>query len=531
MKAVIKRHLRMGLLPSLLLVMVLSVAPSVGVSAAELKAAEPNPDRAQAAETDAARAKTPVSALRSIFSAKYYADQNPDLKAIYGYDEEWLFQHFAYHGLDEGRVASPILDVRAYSKANPDLRAAYGNHWRAYVEHFVNYGIYECTDGTRSSEGVLFDPVAFLRENPDARLAAGGNLLKAVEYYIRQDMPVGKWTDVTVAEALGVPVKPETPAPMPTPDPEPDQTPEPEPEPTPDSETDSTPEPAPGPVYTPAPVPECAIDHARLRCGARCSACDYTPQHDFSNGAPQCLRCGFPLYQATCPHDFSNGTCKKCGMADPNHCNYGAHNTYHVGQLCPGCNREGGTPHTFVDGVCSCGFKEGDKTEFTQEECLAAGGHLFNVDGYCIRCDASMGVVDDPDKKNEDNQAEQKDDTTPVLQEAEENTVISEDTIISDEADAVTEDVEADGDTESEADAAINGATDVNENAESDEEADVDESVGSNASSDEETTVEDTDVPEDAPENNATDTSAAEDAVEDIPNDMAEDSTSETINE
>lgn len=518
MKAVIKRRLRTGLLPSLLLVMALSAAPSVGVSAAE-----PEPDRAQTAETDAAREKTPVSALRSIFSAKYYADQNPDLKAVYGYDEEWLFRHFAYYGLDEGRVASPVLDVRAYCEANPDLKAAYGSHWRAYVEHFVNYGIYECAGGTRSSEGVLFDPVAFLKENPDARLAAGGNLLKAVEYYIRQDMPVGKWTDATVAEALGVPVKPGTPAPVPAPDPEPET------EPAPDPETD--PAPAPEPVYTPDPVPECAIDHARLRCGARCSACDYTPQHDFSNGAPRCLRCGFPLYQATCPHDFSGGTCKKCGMADPSYCNYGGHNTYHVGQLCPGCNREGGTPHTFVDGVCSCGFKEGDKAEFTPEECLAAGGHLFNADGYCIRCDASMGVVDDPDKKNEDNQAGQRDDAAPVLPEAEENTAASGDTIISDEAAAVIEDAEADGDTEPEADAATNGAADVNENAESDEEADAGESAGSNVPADGEAAADNAGAPGNIPENDAIDTSTAADAVEDIPDDMAEDSTSETINE
>lgn len=480
MKAVTKRHLRLGLLPVLLFAVTLFVAPSMSVLAVEQNGADADAVETGIVGADTVEVKAAAPTLRAIFSAKYYADQNPDVKAAYGYDEEWLFRHFVYYGLDEGRVVSPILDVKAYREANPDLEAAYGGHWKAYIEHFLNYGIYECANGTRSGAGVLFDPVAFLKQNPDAQLTTGGDLLKAVEYYISHDLPVGSWTDATVAEALGVPIKPEYPVPAPEPEtePEPEQTPEPVPEPTPGDEPEQIPTPAPEVTPTPSPapstkpIPACAIDHAKLPCGAKCSACDYVaPEHDLSG--PYCSRCGMSRAQITCPHEFENGTCKKCGLHDPNFCSYVGHGTYHVGQFCPGCNKEGTIPHTFVGGVCSCGATETTPPDVKPEDCLANGGHDYDADGICTKCGTKKEAVNEEDTNGKDNQADGSGDGALNALTFDEQPVVNSDTVANNIAN-IKEDADVDQNIELEDNTAANigadadGAPNLNEDIDGD---------------------------------------------------------------
>lgn len=121
-----------------------------------------------------------ATGLEDIFDARYYADNNEDLKEAFGYDEELLYQHFLQYGLKEGRNMSPILDVAAYREAYADLDAAFGDDWDAYVEHFFTYGVYE--EGRR--EGVLFDPVAYAEAYGDISEAFGGDVLAITEHYM-----------------------------------------------------------------------------------------------------------------------------------------------------------------------------------------------------------------------------------------------------------------------------------------------------------------------------------------------------------
>ncbi|MCM1027182.1 MAG: DUF2963 domain-containing protein [Roseburia sp.] len=123
----------------------------------------------------------PVSAagLKDIFDAKYYADNNEDLKAAFGYDEAALYRHFQEYGLKEGRQMNPILDVAAYRAAYEDLEKAFGDDWDAYVEHYLTYGVYE----TNRREGVLFDPVAYAEAYADIKQAFGDDIMAIIEHY------------------------------------------------------------------------------------------------------------------------------------------------------------------------------------------------------------------------------------------------------------------------------------------------------------------------------------------------------------
>ena len=47
------------------------------------------------------------------FDYVYYADNNPDLKAIYGYNEQKLYNHWINFGIAEGRASSPAWDGKS----------------------------------------------------------------------------------------------------------------------------------------------------------------------------------------------------------------------------------------------------------------------------------------------------------------------------------------------------------------------------------------------------------------------------------
>lgn len=78
--------------------------------------------------------------VKDVFDAKYYADTNADLKAIYGYDEKALYNHYITYGIKEGRCGSQTFNVAAYRMAYPDLQAAFGDNWDAYVNHYFTVG-------------------------------------------------------------------------------------------------------------------------------------------------------------------------------------------------------------------------------------------------------------------------------------------------------------------------------------------------------------------------------------------------------
>lgn len=97
--------------------------------------------------------------VKDVFDAKYYADANEDLKAVFGYDENALFNHYMTCGLSEGRCGSPTFDVALYRNAYPDLEAAFGDNWDAYVNHYFTVGQAEGrTAGTPGAANTVGKP-------------------------------------------------------------------------------------------------------------------------------------------------------------------------------------------------------------------------------------------------------------------------------------------------------------------------------------------------------------------------------------
>lgn len=81
--------------------------------------------------------------MENVFDEHYYADKYPDLKEAHGYDREALWQHFADHGLSEGRVMNDFIDVFTYRDTYQDLNEAFGDDWDAYVYHYLTSGAEE----------------------------------------------------------------------------------------------------------------------------------------------------------------------------------------------------------------------------------------------------------------------------------------------------------------------------------------------------------------------------------------------------
>jgi len=149
-----------------------------------------------------------AAGLRDIFSAKYYADQYPDLKAAFGYDEEMLYQHFLDYGLKEGRNMSPILDVQEYREKYTDLDAAFGDNWDAYVEHFFDYGINENRDN-----GTNFDVKTYIEAYDDIEEAFGNDFSAVVEHYLTYGMEENRTMgDPEVYQAVQQPQTPQAPS-------------------------------------------------------------------------------------------------------------------------------------------------------------------------------------------------------------------------------------------------------------------------------------------------------------------------------
>ncbi len=177
---------RKAIMAALLAVMMVvsSLVPSMGAMAAE-------PNYANS-ETEA---KAP--SLRILFSAEYYAQNNPDVYAAFGDDANLLYQHYVNYGIPEGRrYLTPILDVRAYRAGNPDLERAFGNNYEKYVWHFLNYGAQEIAEGLRAPKGLIFDAVKYLDAHPDVRRVVGNDLLAAMQHYVSSGLPVGNWVSV-----------------------------------------------------------------------------------------------------------------------------------------------------------------------------------------------------------------------------------------------------------------------------------------------------------------------------------------------
>lgn len=84
-----------------------------------------------------------LSIIKTLFSAEEYAELYPDVVKAHGNEEAALWDHFAAHGLSEGRALSKSFHVFAYRAAYEDLQEAFGNNIIAYYIHYATHGMQE----------------------------------------------------------------------------------------------------------------------------------------------------------------------------------------------------------------------------------------------------------------------------------------------------------------------------------------------------------------------------------------------------
>lgn len=88
-----------------------------------------------------------VNAEESSYSFDYirYAEENQDLKQVYGYDKAALYEHYMNVGKSEGRIAyfeggARYFDYMAYLDMYPELEVVYGNDYEALYIHYMTIG-------------------------------------------------------------------------------------------------------------------------------------------------------------------------------------------------------------------------------------------------------------------------------------------------------------------------------------------------------------------------------------------------------
>ena len=124
-----------------------------------------------------------------VFDYQYYADSNPELKAVYGYDENQLYEHFVLYGAKEGRTSSPVFNAEYYFQQNPGLREFYGNNHIEACNHFMNYG---CKEYRRSSPE--FDVIFYKFYNKDLSKMDSFQL---IQHYMNSGRKEGRWAYLT----------------------------------------------------------------------------------------------------------------------------------------------------------------------------------------------------------------------------------------------------------------------------------------------------------------------------------------------
>ena len=78
-----------------------------------------------------------------IFDYKFYADSYPDIKAVYGYNETALKNHWLTTGISEGRQGSAVFSPKYYVYNNKDIMNTFGLDYKAAYNHFITTGYAE----------------------------------------------------------------------------------------------------------------------------------------------------------------------------------------------------------------------------------------------------------------------------------------------------------------------------------------------------------------------------------------------------
>ncbi len=124
---------------------------------------------------------------RFIFDKDYYLEKNPDLRTSVGTDYDALYDHFINNGLEEGRIASPVFNVKDYRELNPDLDKAFKNDLTKYLDHFESNGIKEGRIASMS-----FSVGYYKEKYPDLAAAFKDNYKSYFEHYITTGRKEGR---------------------------------------------------------------------------------------------------------------------------------------------------------------------------------------------------------------------------------------------------------------------------------------------------------------------------------------------------
>ncbi len=112
-----------------------------------------------------------MTAYSSVFDAKYYAKNNPDVVVEFGNTPNGLLLHYIQYGIKEGRSASASFNATAYKNRYADLNAAYGNNMVEYCRHYAMYGKKE---GRNAKPGAVV-PTAVTPEVPKLTYVAAAD--------------------------------------------------------------------------------------------------------------------------------------------------------------------------------------------------------------------------------------------------------------------------------------------------------------------------------------------------------------------
>lgn len=118
----------------------------------------------------------------SVFEPTYYADHNKDVYEADAYDTAKLINHWLKNGIHEGRISSPVFNVRYYLEKNPDLAKTFGkDNFQKAAEHWFTTGRKE----GRASHP-QFHVKAYLSKNPEiGRRIGEHNYLGAIDHYLQ----------------------------------------------------------------------------------------------------------------------------------------------------------------------------------------------------------------------------------------------------------------------------------------------------------------------------------------------------------
>lgn len=82
-----------------------------------------------------------------VFDPTYYANNNSDVKKVFGTNANKLFNHFKTYGMNEGRQATSTFNVIVYKNKYADLQKAFGDNLPEYYKHYIQYGKKENRQG------------------------------------------------------------------------------------------------------------------------------------------------------------------------------------------------------------------------------------------------------------------------------------------------------------------------------------------------------------------------------------------------